>query len=83
MPPSPRLSHLLFRCHQCGRLITKYQIIAIWEYLEANPAEKSKGLCSCGSGKISPANATVWEELTTPAIWYLWWRDIVAPRLGL
>ena len=76
-----RLSHLAYRCVACHRVLTCLEIVATWERYEAS-GETSKGLCVCGGSKISPTNPTLWEELTTPRIWKLWWVKVVRPRLG-
>ena len=74
------VKYLLFRCYKCGRLITKYQMLDIWQEAELADADV-KGLCPCGSGRISPGNATVWEELTRPDVWLVWWLDVALPWL--
>ena len=73
-----RLPYLLYRCITCRRLLTKLEIIGEWERLERTK-EQTKGICPCGGSRISPANATVWEELITPRIWKLWWSEVVLP----
>ena len=72
--------HLLYRCQGCKRVITKCQLIAAWERAEASGVDQ-KGVCVCGGGRINPTNASIFEELTSPAIWVLWWRDVVVPWL--
>ena len=58
-----RLSHPLWRCNACKRLLTAIQIQKVWEHLEAS-GEPSKGVCPCGGGRISPTNPTP-EEYET------------------
>lgn len=79
---SQRLNYLCYRCDKCGRLLTKIEIVEKWKKWEREGTE-SKGLCECGSGRITPGNPTLWEELTKPAVWRLWLEEVVAPRLGL
>lgn len=55
-----------WRCYNCGRLITRLEIAEAWE-------AKKNNLCPCGSGKISPTNPRLWEELFLPRVWKLWW----------
>lgn len=53
--PRTRLPHPLYRCHACGYLLPAVDIVAVWQEREAAAIEQ-KGLCSCGSGRIQPAN---------------------------
>lgn len=73
-----RLSYLLYRCIACRRLLTKLDIIAEWERVE-RAQEQSRGICPCGGSRVSPTNATLWEELTIPRVWKLWWSEVVLP----
>ena len=68
-------TYLCYRCLACHRLITRYDILRAWE--EA----KSAALCPCGGGKISPSNPTLWEEITLPRVWRLWWGEVFLPWL--
>jgi len=77
---SSRLTYLLYRCAGCKRLLTRLEIVAEWERLERTK-EPAKGICPCGGSRISPANATLLEELTTPRLWKLWWSEIAKPAL--
>jgi len=80
MPRSDRLTYLAYRCVQCKRLLTAYEILDTWERLEKTQ-EPSKGVCPCGGSKISPSNPTLLEELTLPRVWKLWWGEIARPAL--
>jgi hypothetical protein len=78
-----RTRYLLYRCYKCNRLITALQMEARWAKAEEDQkdiAPKDRvnhpGICVCGSRHYSPTNATTWEELTTPAIWVLWWKRV-------
>lgn len=75
-----RTSYLLYRCIACRRLLTRLEIVAEWERLERTK-EPSRGICPCGSSRVSPGNATLLEELTTPSLWKLWWVEIARPAL--
>ena len=77
---SREVSYLLYRCQGCRRIITKLQLISRWSAWEKAGID-SKGVCKCGSGRLSPTNASVWEELTSPAIWKLWLLEVVLPKL--
>jgi hypothetical protein len=76
MAQTERFSYLIYRCTQCKRILTKYQIQSRWEQAERT-GEPIRGICACGSSRVSPTNATVWEELTNPHIWKVWWRDVL------
>ena len=79
--PSDRLTYLVYRCVGCHRLLTKLEIIEVWESQEAaGITTGSKGICPCGSGKVSPTNAALWEEIFLPRVWRLWWHEIVLPK---
>ena len=80
MSDDTRLPHLVYRCRQCTRLLTRREIYARW--LEFDSGAANTGLCPCGGAKISPSNLTLWEEITTPRVWVLWWKEVVLPRLG-
>ena len=82
MSDQERLKHLLYRCLQCKRVLTKYQIMARWERLEASGSSSGNGLCECGGSRVSPTNVSILEELTSPSIWLVWWRDVVRPWLN-
>jgi DNA-directed RNA polymerase subunit RPC12/RpoP len=73
-----RLPHLAYRCLACTRLLTRLEILAEWDRLERTQ-EQSRGICPCGSNRISPTNVSLWEELTIPRVWKLWWSEIVLP----
>ena len=70
-----RLKFPCYRCYYCGRLMTRLQIVAKWEEAEKDLANSRAALCWCGSRHIVPTNPTLWEELTTPAVWKLWWVE--------
>lgn len=53
-----------YRCYDCGRLITKLEI------LEGREARRSN-ICPCGSRKMKPTNALISEELFLPRCWKL------------
>ncbi len=74
------LHHLIYRCTSCKRILTKYQLIKAWDAAEA-AGDEQKGACVCGGARISPTNVTLFEELTRPSIWKVWWLDVVLPRL--
>lgn len=76
-----RIRHLVYRCYKCGALLTKYEILDIWERAEAT-LETVIGLCKCGSRMIQPTNAKLWEELFLPKVWKVWWRDVAKPWLS-
>jgi len=73
-----RLEYLLYRCFSCGRLITKYEMLAGWEAAEKSQEDR-KGVCPCGAGQVRPTNAKLWEELLLPRVWRVWLQDIVLP----
>jgi hypothetical protein len=73
------LKFLLYRCQGCRRVLTKYQLAKFWDKAELAAAGATKNLCKCGGGRVSPTNASLWEELTSPAIWKVWWLDVVLP----
>lgn len=73
-----RLQYLVYRCTACRRLLTRLDILDNWEASERTGVHL--GVCVCGGGRISPSNVTLWEELTTPRIWKLWWKEVVLPR---
>ena len=76
-----RLQYFVYRCTLCRRPLTRLQIISKWESWERDGTE-SRGICPCGSGKVSPSNPTLWEEITTPSIWVLWWKEVALPWLS-
>jgi hypothetical protein len=78
MGDSGRLSYLVYRCEKCHRPLTCYEIEARWEKQEKGQS-MSSGICPCGSGRICPTNLTLWEELTLPRVWRLWWGKVVKP----
>jgi hypothetical protein len=75
-----RLTYLIYRCYACHRLLTHFEIEKRWQRAEAG--DPQNGVCPCGSGKISPSNAKLWEELFLPRVWKVWWKDIILPKLG-
>ena len=85
--PDSRSRYLLYACHKCGRLVTCLQVEAKWAEAEkanigCQPGEEHHpNICVCGSRQLAPANASVWQELTSPAIWRLWWVKIARPYL--
>jgi len=74
------MKYWLYRCYGCRRIITKLQLQERWQAAEKSGVD-TKGICICGGGKLSPTNASVFEELTTPAIWKLWWVGVVLPKV--
>lgn len=74
-----RVRHLCYRCYRCGRLLTKIEIARTWRTNEMQSV-RTIPLCPCGSRHIVPTNPTLWEELTTPRIWVLWWRCVRGQR---
>lgn len=73
---SNRLRYPVYRCEKCKRLLTRLEIVAKWERAEAAASQPATiALCACGGGRISPANPTLWEELTSPRLWRQAWRD--------
>lgn len=79
-----RLRYLCYRCYLCGRLLTKTEILALWDRNDRAFAENgttSSAICPCGSNKISPTNPLWWEELLLPRVWKLWWVERVRPWL--
>jgi len=78
MPQSSRLTYLAYRCEKCGRLLTKLEMIEGWERAERDGISL-KGVCSCGSGRVSPTNPKLWEEICLPRVWRLWWKEVALP----
>src|SRR5574341_2679342 len=79
MQASERLPYQVYRCRDCHRPLTRLQIVAKWEEAERTGVPVL-GLCRCGGGRvIKPTSVSLWEELTTPAIWRQWWVDSVRP----
>ena len=79
------MKYWLYRCLACRRILTKYQLAAVWERAEKSGVD-TKGVCVCGGGRVGPTNATIFEEVTNPHIWKLWWLDVFLPwveRTGL
>lgn len=73
---SNRLRYPIYRCEKCKRLLTRLEIVRKWEKAEAQPNKVATvSLCICGSGRISPANPTLWQELTSPRLWRQAWVD--------
>jgi len=56
--------HWCYRCHSCGRLITKLEVLE-------SRAERRMNLCPCGSRVVQPTNPKVWEELFLVRCWKL------------
>jgi hypothetical protein len=71
-----RLRHLVYRCEKCKRVLTKLEILARWEAAEKNKTPLH-GACPCGGGRLSPTNLSIWEELTMPRVWVLWWKEVL------
>jgi hypothetical protein len=76
-----RLRYLCYRCYRCGRLLTKGEILGKWAKAEQDPTVVHSALCRCGSRHISPTNPSLWEELTKPRVWRLWWDYVLVPWL--
>ncbi len=79
-----RLRFLVYRCYKCSRIHTKYDILKVWakaETLLKETGEALTALCPCGSRMIQPTNTTLWEELTTPKLWVVIYRDVLVPWL--
>lgn len=79
---SDRLAYPCYRCYYCGQLLTRIQIVQRWEAAE-DSGQSAVALCKCGSRHIVPTNPTLREEMTTPAIWKLWWVEVAKPALRL
>lgn len=75
-----RTQYLAYRCIDCKRVITAFEIEAAWEKSERE--KKTYPLCPCGGCKVRPTNCKLWEELFLPRIWKLWWKAVVLPRWG-
>jgi hypothetical protein len=73
-----RVRHLAYRCQSCNRLITKLELLDAWTRSERDGVNHS--ICPCGSGRISPTNPTLLEELFLPRVWKLWWKEVVQKR---
>ncbi len=80
-PGSDRLTYLCYRCHRCGRVLTKIQILKRWVEAEKDISVTQSAVCACGSRHINPSNPTLFEELTSPSIWVLWWHEVLLPWL--
>ena len=78
---SDRLKFPCYRCYRCHRVITKLQIVARWEEAEKDLTSTHLTICPCGSRHINPTNPSLFEELTTPAIWKLWYYEVFLPWL--
>ena len=80
-----RTRYLFYRCER-GHGVTALQLEAAWVKAEKFNAEYPMDvahhaeICFCGSRKISPSNPSIWEELTSPAIWKLWFLRVFLPR---
>jgi len=77
---SREMKYLVYRCFNCGRLITKLELEATWDRAEKSGAEQ-KGICSCGGGQLRPSNAKLWEELLLPRVWRLAFKEVFLPWL--
>src|SRR3990170_6066487 len=67
-----RLSNSLYRCYKCGRLITALEILAVWKKAESEGCLTGRpGICSCGSGHVSPTNMTPDESRKLFSYWQL------------
>lgn len=53
-----------YRCRDCGRLITKIELLEGRFIGIANT-------CPCGCRRMNPSNAKLWEELLLPRCWKL------------
>ena len=62
-----RLRYPLWRCDQCGRIITRREIVGKWEAAEATSGPVT--LCPCGCSIIHPTNPKMWEEMFLPRVW--------------
>jgi DNA-directed RNA polymerase subunit RPC12/RpoP len=83
-----RLRHLLYRCYRCTRILTSLEIERSWakgeKANEGVPVENQVAhpqSCPCGSRHLTPTNASLWEELTRPSIWWLWYKRVFLPWL--
>jgi len=72
------IRYLCYRCYICGRLITKLDLVRVWTAAEKAGVDQ-KSVCPCGSGKLSPTNPKLWEELLLPRVWRLWLQEVVWP----
>jgi hypothetical protein len=78
---SERLRFYAFRCNSCKRVITKRQILAKWQKYDKSRIPIS-GLCKCGGIHIRPTNLTIWEEITNPHVWAMFFTEILPKKLG-
>lgn len=69
-----RLPYYCYRCYACGRLLTKLEILDVWNRSERDGIPRS--ICACGSTRITPTNPKLWEELFLPRVWKLWWKAV-------
>jgi len=76
-----RVRNFAYRCYKCGRLITSLEVLAAWRTSEGKDGLTHDPLCPCGSRHITPTNVTLWEELTLPRVWKLWYYRIFKPWL--
>lgn len=80
--PSERVPFFLVaRCESCKKPFTSYQLERRW--LAAEQAGVSVNACPCGGNRFRPTNTSLWEELTTPALWEAIWKDVIKPKLGI
>jgi hypothetical protein len=73
-----RLQYLIMRCVSCGGFMTKPEIIARWEEMEA-AGDGQKSLCPCGSRQLRPGNITPEEEKQYNT-WWQWFRHSILRR---
>ena len=75
-----RLDYLLYRCFNCGLLLTCLEIEKTWDEAEKNEEETTAPICVCGSTKTIPTNMTPDEEKRYTSLWqriryFLGFRD--------
>jgi len=76
---SDRLRYLAYRCHRCGRILTKLEILDRWHEAEKDVSVTKSAVCPCGARHLSPSNVKLWEELFLPRVWKLWWYEVFLP----
>lgn len=74
------MKYLLYRCQSCKAPITALQLDDRWSAAEALGVDHASiGACVCGGNRLAPTNVTLFEELTRPSLWRLWWVMVVVP----
>lgn len=73
------LRYLVYRCSGCRRVLTSLEMQDKWGKSQAD-GHNDNSLCPCGANKVAPSNPTLFEELTLPRIWKLWFKKVFLPR---